>query len=114
VARTVCLNEIADPALASWLSELLRAAGHNISRDDAQFVLLDVDPWSPIIRGHCQTTFARQPAAIPIALTAWNTPSLRADLAAMNVTHIADKLVPESLLRVLSDIPEIASLKTFS
>lgn len=105
-AKTVCLDEIADSALAAWYSELLHSAGHRVSGKNAQIVLLDVDPWSSIIYDHCRVSIARQPGALPIALTAWNTPSLQTDLATLGITHIADKLAPESLLRVLSDIPK--------
>lgn len=114
VATTVCLDEIADPALAVWLSECLRSAGHSISHKNARIVLLDADPWSPMIREQLEMAIARHPAAMPVALTAWNTPSLRSGLATLPITHVADKLAPESLLRVLSELNEISVLKTSS
>ncbi len=101
-ARTVCLDEIADPALAAWLSEQLQSAGHHIATGTADGVLYDVDPWSPLVAENLRHALVRHATAQPIALTAWAIPALRADLAALGITLIADKLAPDSLLRALS------------
>ncbi|HET6426247.1 MAG TPA: hypothetical protein VFG20_21325 [Planctomycetaceae bacterium] len=106
-ARTVCLEELTDPALAATLSEWLRCAGHRVDSQDADIVLLDADPWSPFLRDRLIRALARRSRSLAVALTAWNTPSLREELAAIGITHVADKLSPESLLRVLSEVPSV-------
>ena len=98
----MCLSEIADPHLAAWLSNWLMANGYRVDHHPGAIVLCDVDPWSAVVQQHVISVRQRRPDARIVALTAWRTPDLEAELAALNIHDIADKLSPESLLRVLS------------
>lgn len=100
--RTVSLDEIADASLAAWLSTWLTANGFCIDHNHAEIVLCDADPWSVLVREHLITVKQRWPSARIVALTAWRTPALEAELAVLAIPDIADKLAPDSLLRVLS------------
>jgi hypothetical protein len=104
VEHSISLDELADPALAAWLREQLTSAGHRIVSIDPTVVIFDVDPWSSSIGEKLRSAVAKHVGAIAIALTAWSMPELRSDLAAIGIHHIADKLAPESLLRVLCGI----------
>lgn len=102
--RTVSLGEIADSSLVAWLSTWLTANGYRIDHDQAEIVLCDADPWSALIQEHLVAVKQRFPNARIVALTAWRTPALEAELAALAISDIADKLSPDSLLRVLSTL----------
>ncbi len=98
------LREIADPAYAAWLTAALESAGHVVTRDAADIVLLDVEPWSPMMAERAQQAIARHPHAVPIAITGWSTPELRGELQSLGISDLVDKLSPQSLIRLLEDI----------
>ncbi|MDP1798121.1 MAG: hypothetical protein Q8K78_11590, partial [Planctomycetaceae bacterium] len=89
---SVYLGEIADPALTAWLRESLSAAGYTMVDHAADIVLLDVEPWSPVMAAKTCEAIARHPDSIPVVLTGWSTPELRMDLAQLRIEHVVDKL----------------------
>ncbi len=100
----VDLREIADPAYAAWLTEQLRSAGQTVAPEAADVVLFDVEPWSSTLAVHVRDAIARHPQIIPIALTGWSTPELRRELQSLGIVHLADKLSPHSLIRLIHQI----------
>ncbi len=104
ISGTVCLSEIADPTLAAELVAQCHTAGLTVVTTDAEVVVLDAEPWCAAVRDRIVTAMARHPHSTPLAITGWNTPDVRGELATLGVSHVADKLNLQSLMGLIESV----------
>lgn len=90
-----------DPAIAEWLEEALRTAGHRIeslSHETADVLLFDADPWTAQ-RAEALAKILRQHHALPIvALTGYPRAAQQQALREAGVMSVLLKLAPLSEL----------------